>query len=111
MRHATRRFTSPDGTSRFLREFGIARLASIHAQSPRPCECCAALGRKPSDGEPAYPRRYVCTTRHFGLQDEEGRELIDLTHVCVRRWAPTVGRCGLAPTLAAREIRLRSGTG
>jgi len=28
----------------------------VQAQSPRQSECCADLGRKPSDGEPARPR-------------------------------------------------------
>lgn len=27
----------------------------VHAQSPRQTECCAALGRKPSNGETAFP--------------------------------------------------------
>src|SRR6476659_11200537 len=31
-------------------------MLSAHAQSPRENECCAVLGRWPSDGEPAFPR-------------------------------------------------------
>src|SRR6266403_1074931 len=34
---------------------------SIHAQSPRQVECCAELGRRPSNGEPAYPRGKAST--------------------------------------------------
>ena len=32
-------------------------VASVHAQSPRRVECCAALGRRSSNGETAVPER------------------------------------------------------
>src|SRR6185295_7490802 len=33
------------------------RFSIVHAQSPRHVECCAELGRNPSDGESAFPRK------------------------------------------------------
>src|SRR5712671_2670900 len=45
------------GANLCKRVIGEYRLLSIvHAQSPRKTECCAELGREPSDGESAFPR-------------------------------------------------------
>jgi hypothetical protein len=37
--------------------WGNRKLTVVHAQSPRGIEYCAELGRGPSIGEPAFPRR------------------------------------------------------
>src|SRR5260370_13446325 len=41
---------------------------SVQAQSPRQSECCAELGRKPSDGEPANPRTKIIEDPSRGMQ-------------------------------------------
>src|SRR5262249_9884420 len=51
-------------------EWGIC---SVQAQSPRQSECCAELGREPSDGEPANPRSkimFACLFHHKREQSQ-----------------------------------------
>jgi hypothetical protein len=50
-------FGHPGEVEQRLRSGGEGRgLGSVHAQSSRLASGCAELGRRPSDGEPAYPQ-------------------------------------------------------
>src|SRR5450759_4386944 len=49
-----RRYVGAELSKRAMWEYRPVSL--VHAQSPRRIERCAELGRRPSDGEPAFPR-------------------------------------------------------
>ena len=65
---------------------------SVQAQSPRQSECCAELGRKPSDGESANSPEQNYRSRSFRMQAGARRKLASRRQRSCNRSQPSVGR-------------------